>query len=786
VAKKKAKTEEVAYDSVGYWASEIAAAKKREKDYRTQGKRIREIYAGDKKETTPFNILFSNTEVILPSLYSQVPRPVVERRFKDGDPIGQAAALAGQKGLEFLLDTNIDGYETFHDGMKNAVLDGILPGRGVTSIKYDADVRDVDEVPVVQSELVCLNSRSWDRTFFGYAKKWSAVPWIAYEEYIDKEEATEKFGAAIAGELEYTQGEREEDDKSRTKEDTGERRTATVYQIWDKAGGRKIRYVCLSYTDRLLKVSDDTLGLTGFFDTPRPLMFVDKTNDMVPTPLYALYENQATELNSLTRRINKLIAACKARGVYDATLGDTIGDLMESDDNELVPTDKSASLAAEKGLDNAIWFMPLETILKTLQQLYVSRESCKQVIYEIMGISDIIRGASKASETLGAQQLKSQWGTLRLKNKQAEVQRYSRDLLRMMLEVAAAKFSEDTWSKMTGLPYLTQPQYMQLQQQAQAMQQQAMQVQQQAAATGQQIPPQVAQQAQQQLQQLQQQLQAPQWKQILELLNDDLQRSYRIDIETNSTIEPEAAEDQKNISELMTAMGQFLNGVGPMVQEGIMPFEVAKTMLTSITRRFRFGRDIEDQIAQMQPPKPKDDGAEAKAAQDKIASEQEKGSLKAQVDQLSTMVKSLQEQLKLSQKAAELDNRERVLNDEEARLKLEKQAAQESITGKVTVENAKFDAKKKVGELESKHAQEKAKDSVNVAKTVDTKLAGGVEKMSQLVSQMTTMQSSLLQTVAEQSTQMQAAIKAMSAPRRRKAIRGPDGMIQETVDELAN
>ena len=47
--------------------------------------------------------------------------------------------------------------------------------------------------------------------------------------------------------------------------------------------------------------------------------------------------------------------------------------------------------------------------------LYQQREQIKAVIYELTGLSDIARGASKASETLGAQQLKSQWGSIRLK-----------------------------------------------------------------------------------------------------------------------------------------------------------------------------------------------------------------------------------------------------------------------------------------------------------------------------------------------------------------------------------
>jgi len=122
------------------WLNEIDTAKKREKEYRKDGERVLQIYAGKKVKTHPFNILFSNTETLLPAIYSQVPRPVVQRRFKDEDPLGKAAALASTRVLEFLLDTNVDGYETFDDGMRSATLDGLLPGRGVTGVKYDAEI----------------------------------------------------------------------------------------------------------------------------------------------------------------------------------------------------------------------------------------------------------------------------------------------------------------------------------------------------------------------------------------------------------------------------------------------------------------------------------------------------------------------------------------------------------------------------------------------------------------------------------------------------------------------
>lgn len=795
------------HEVVTHWLNEISAARKREKDFRKEGQRILDIYEGKKSETTPFNILYSNTETLAPALYSATPRPVVQRRFKDEDPLGKAAATAGQRILEFLVDTNVEGYETFDQSMKAATLDGLLPGRGVSCVKYDytqADMQasegseeDEEPTPYKKSELVCTDTRSWNRVFFGYAKKWSKVPWIAYEEHIDKEEGERLFGKEVAEKIVYTVGEEMDDEegKSGTGPDDrnkGEKKTALVYQIWDRDGGKKVRYISAQYPDGFLSVKDDPLELTGFFNCPKPLQFLEKSNDLLPVALYCLYENQAKELNRLTVRINRVVEALKARGVYDSELGEDIANLMKADDNALVPADKTSSLAAEKGLQNAIWFMPLDVLVGVLERLYIAREQCKAVIYEITGISDIIRGSTKASETFGAQELKSQWGTMRLKPKQQEVQRYARDILRMMLEVAATKFSEETWAKMTVLPFLLEPKFNELAAVAKALQGQVAQEQMQqqmAMQPGQptQAPP---SQAQQQLQQVMQQLQTPKWSDILAMLRDDMQRAYRIDIETNSTVQPEAVEDQKNISEVMTALGQFLNGVTPLVVSGSMPFEAAQAMMLAIVRRFRFGPEIEDHIKAMQAPKPPDDGKDAAAEKQAMQQQQmhkdaqtaqEKIKSEATISQLQTALKAADEEKSLIARKADLDVRELKVSVAEDALKIQEERSIEKIQTKEqvsTVRNSADQRVKSIQEAGSKREQMVAKSAND-----------GVTQLHGTIQQLVELQTKLLEAIAQQSQQNQetmvGVVKAVTAPRRNKAIRGKDGKIEATLSEIA-
>ena len=617
--------------TVSEWLEEIKDAKKREKDYRKDGKEILDIYSNE--QFTPFNILYSNTETLLPALFSEVPRPIVKRRFNDEDPLGKAVSDAATRMLEYLVDTDVDDYDKYEESMKSATLDGLLPGRGVTSVKYEEEDG---------WETVCTDSRKWDRVLFGYACKWSKVPWVAYEEHLDREEAKELFGSMV-NKLRFTEGEETDNEETEEEKDKGKKRTTLIYQIWDKSD-RTIKYVSPQYKDGYLKTDEDPLELTGFFNCPKPLQFVEKSNDLLPTALYKLYENQAKELNRIQSRLNRVIEAIKVRGAYSGSLGEEIEKILKEEDNALVPTDKD-SMLVEGGLDSNIWFLPIAELVAVAQQLMQARESCKMVIYEVTGISDIVRGSSKASETLGAQKIKESWGTMRLKRLQKEVQRYTLDTMRLMLDIAVIKFNEGSWAKMTGLPYSSTDERVQAQkivQEAQMMPQlQQSPIVQKAMAT----------------------LQKPNWGDVLEALKDHYSRSYRVDIETNSTLDVEATEDKALVGDFMNAMAQFMNGIGPLIQEGVMPFGAAKSMMLSIVKRYRFGTEVEEELNAMQPPKPQSNPEQEKAMkqfqQERQKFEQDKKQAEEQFMNESNKLKAEKMQLDFSKQLAKLEQKHR-------------------------------------------------------------------------------------------------------------------------------
>lgn len=646
------------HSDVKKWMGELDLARKREKDWRKCGKKVQEIYEGCKAEDTPFNVLYSNTETLAPALYAQIPRPAVERRFKDDeDKLGAAVVEASNRGLTYLLDTNSEDYETFDAAVKASVLDALIPGRGGLRLRYDAKVEGAEGSEQVSSELVCVEHFEWTRMLHGYAEKWCDVPWVAFEHYFNELEVKEHFGAVTAGDTRYSADNENtnRDEKDQDKDTANPKsnvKTACFYEIWNKAD-KSIIWVSPDYPKGIVKTLPDPLGLTGFYPMPEPLRLLDKAANLLPTAIYTQYENQAKELNTVTLRLNALIKACKARGIYNGNLG-KIEDVLQQDENTLVAVENAQSL--DGGLDKAIWFMPIDKIVAVVQQLYLARQQCKQVIYEITGISDIMRGQSQASETLGAQEIKQQWGTMRLKKMQKAVSTFVRDSMRLMLEIAGKKFDEQTWAAMTELPFLSQEQVTQAMQAEQAARQMLVQAStmQPPPLPGQppQPPPPQLMQAQQAQQQAQAELQKPKWSEVLGVLKSDMQRQYRVDIETNSTIDPEATEDKEQIAEVMNAMSQFLNGVAPLIENGTMPFEVAQAMLLAIVRNFRWGPKIERYIEQMKPPTPPQDpnaAAKAQAEQTKAQSEQAKMQLEMQIAQQEMEFQKQEHQMKMEE-----------------------------------------------------------------------------------------------------------------------------------------
>lgn len=613
------------------WLKSIDQRFKRiEKDWLKEARSVIETYECKDKSKTPFNILYSNTETILPSLYNSTPRPDVGRRFGSGsdqeDSVSHAASSIATRTLEYIADTNDGEYESFDECTRAATFSALLPGQGVARVLGKEDNG---------RQSICFESVAFDRFLWGYARSWKSVPWVAYGHDLDQSDFEATYPEAVKSDwyknidwktLETDQANETKTNGQMAGEKPGAREpTLLVWEIWCWAD-RSIYHVTDAAKDSFVFEEPYPFALSTKFPSPEPLRFIKSVNDLTPIPLYRMYEAQAVELNELTTRMRKLAKAIKVRGVYNSSV-DEFRDLFSDDnDNTLIPS-QTASAFMDKGIEGNIWLVPIDMLVSTYQALATERESVKNSIYEIMGIGDLQRGQSDPGDGVGTNEIKNRWSTLRTKRSQRDVQIFCRDLFRISLEFASNLFSLQTFKSITQLPYpfsFQQEQVRAAQQQSQMAQAQYSQMMAQQPppqpampgmppAPAPQVPPPPPPIPPEQLAMLA----LPSMDAAVGVLRDQFERQYRIDIETNSTIDLEATEDKADVSDFMNAFGQMMAGFQPLLEEGILAFPLIKQIIMEVTRKYRFGREIEDALEQMQPPppkKPEDDGKDATIA----------------------------------------------------------------------------------------------------------------------------------------------------------------------------
>lgn len=641
------------------WWKELQLCGKREKTWFDKADKVVKRYRGEEKKKNRFNVLWSNTETLRPAIYNSRPNPDVRRRFRDADPVGKAVSELLERSLMVVVD-----YECTDQTFKNDCLDGLLVGRGVSRIRYVPSLRQIGEAsnppgetqpdednpdgtgtPETQEEVdyeqVLPEHVDWKDIRFGYARVWDEMPHLFFRHKLTRPDAEKQFGKPPLRQVKFTVPTSE--DKNKGEEQNETERVAEFWECWDKTG--KQVFFLQEQCDELLYPLDNPDGtpplkLEGFFPIPEPLRLVENTGSFEPIIPFTLYEEQADELDQISGRINKIVRAMRLRGVYDSKLTE-LSDLMANDDNELTPVQSAQAYIDGGGLDKAISWFPIEKAAEILASLYEAREKQKAIIDELTGISDIIRGATDPDETRGAQELKQTNYSVRLSRMQKEVQRYCKDLLRLASEVMAEKFAPQTFTQMTELQFPTQQQKQQAQMQAQLAAQ--------SLPPGQPPPPPPPI------------LQMPTWEDIKAVMTSDGLRRFKVDVETDSTIAATLNSDMTGMAEVLKAIGELLQLVGPLVANQSLPIDAAKELVMAVVRRARMGMAVEDAFDKMKPPAPPPPPEAVQVAQIKAQTDKEGIAAKAQADvaksqaEQAAQAQSRQAELQMEAQKAELD-----------------------------------------------------------------------------------------------------------------------------------
>ncbi len=438
-----------------FWANEIEEASGSCENWVKRGRKVVSRYRDERDASSSrkrkFNILWANVQVLMPAHYGRQPKPEVARRYKDQDEVGRTAALI----LERCLEYEVEQYSDFDAALRGAVEDKLLPGRGTAWVRFEPNTsdeplisEDIDAtVPKAEYECAPCDYVSWEDFLHNPARTWEEVWWVGRRVWMTRDEGLERFGDVFKG---VPIGDKDRELADEVPEDAFKKKAA-VWEVWDKSE-KTVIWIADGY-DQLLDEKPDPLQLDGFFPCPKPLYATTTTGSLIPIPDYVEYQDQAEELDVITERIAMLVKALKVTGVYNAEFSGVQRVLNEGIDNQMIPVDSWAAFAEKGGLKGAMEFVPIEDVLRVLNGLYEAREVAKQGIYEIMGVSDIIRGATDPAETLGAQQMKASYGSLRLRESQQEVAVFATDLLRKKAEIISQFFSDQTIVAMSGVQY---------------------------------------------------------------------------------------------------------------------------------------------------------------------------------------------------------------------------------------------------------------------------------------------------------------------------------------------
>jgi len=551
------------------WKNELKQAKREDEKWINRAKKIVRRYRDDRtasQVSKRYNILWSNIQTMLPALYGKTPRAQVERRWKDKDPVSRTAATILERALQYEVDHNAD----YDHAIKSAVLDRLLPGRGVAWVRFetksvetvgesievsdDAENEDgmsgssIDmygEQPEINVETTPVDYVYWEDFRCTPARTWEEVTWCARRVYMAKEEVIERFGEEFK-DITLTHeplGLDEMKKAGASEADMENMRKAEIWEIWDKSS--ECVYWVAEGEDKLLDHKYDPYGLDGFWPIPRPLFATQTTDTLVPVPDYALYQDQADEIDKLTNRISMLIEAVKVVGVYDASQAGIQRMLTEGFDNQLIPVDSWAAFSEKGGIKGTIDFMPLDQVLQALQSCYNSREAAKQVVYDVTGLSDIIRGSSVASETATAQQIKGQYASMRLKRMQMDVAQFASELLRIKAQMMCDLYSPQNLIEMSGIMGTDDAVYA---------------------------------------------------EQAIQLMKSEPVRSFRIEVASDSLVEMDEAQEKQSRTEFMTAFGVTLRDALPIVQQVPEMAPLIGEVLTFVVRTFKGGRQLENAL----------------------------------------------------------------------------------------------------------------------------------------------------------------------------------------------
>lgn len=537
-----------------YWKHQIEAAKSNLKSYI---KDAEDCYKAYHNKEMNYNIFYSNVEILTSNLCIANPKPDIQRRFlkrleKDKLRSNTYAEVAKvlNGAVEYVSDTaSLD--EIFNKAVKNSV----IYGRGIVWLDYEPEIAvDENGQEYVAERNIRIESLNPQEFLYSSAEKEEDIWWVARRHLLSRQDITRRFGYRVTEqELQFKQ------------EDETQLKRGEVWEIWDKNDKKRAFMLLSSQREKFLEVVDDPYGLEGFFPCDT-LDFID--DGTIPVPEYMIYRKQADLLEVVCKKAAQIedevkyvtLIGSQDKGIAQRITSAQNGDVLS------IPTDNM--VGAAEGL---IATTPVDKAILLLEHLQVEKEKLKQNIYDITGISDIMRGVTAADETATAQKIKGLFGSLRFQARQKKVQNFRKNIFKIIAEIIAEHYDEDTLSEMT-CTYLPK-----------AETKQAIEI---AQRQGIQLTPDELNI-----------LNEPTWGDLMYILRNDKLRNYTVDVETVATAFDDMEQQNaaiKDLTNLYLSMVQYADSLSPSTLKGFIP--LIKLNLSSVKISSAVGNQLEEAI----------------------------------------------------------------------------------------------------------------------------------------------------------------------------------------------
>ena len=462
-------TDKTPESKYGRWKDEITMAEKEFSNFQKRGRTTVRRYKDERDSVDgserKFNIFTTNVEIMKSSLYAKLPKVTVARRFgqANDDPARVASLM-----LQNAIMQDIDEPEcNFGQVMRDAIEDRLVPGMGCAWLRLETDTEEktleaqID--PVTGEELqpeatyeevsrqeVMIDHVFWEDFLYSPCRTWRERRWIARRVYMDQDALVNRFGEDVGKQIPMDYNPRGKDTNSNQPQNDVLQK-AMIYEIWDRQE-RRVLWLSKAWP-KLLDEVEDPLKLEDFDPCPKPLFALTTTSNCIAVNDFVLCQDQYNELDLVNNRISLLVQACKVVGVYDVGATGVQRMLQQGSENTLIPVDNWAIFAEKGGVKGSVDWLPLGEVIAALERLRQARDDIKGQIYELTGISDIVRGSTKASETLGAQNLKAQFASVRIQKLQDEVARFAEEILRLKGEIICRHFVPQQILKLANMEF---------------------------------------------------------------------------------------------------------------------------------------------------------------------------------------------------------------------------------------------------------------------------------------------------------------------------------------------